>query len=47
MSYGNPKWAPWVIEEQEAIKQIKFAYDHGINAFDTANVSIVTASDDF
>jgi len=39
MSYGDPKWmGNWVLEEEEASKQIKAAYDAGINAFDTANV---------
>ncbi|KAK7033311.1 Aldo-ket-red domain-containing protein [Favolaschia claudopus] len=39
MSYGNPKWlGNWVLEEEEASKHIKAAYDAGINAFDTANV---------
>ncbi|KAJ7158528.1 Aldo/keto reductase [Mycena filopes] len=39
MSYGNPKWlGNWVLEEEEASKHIKAAYDAGIIAFDTANV---------
>ncbi|KAJ6532014.1 aryl-alcohol dehydrogenase [Mycena capillaripes] len=39
MSYGNPKWSGnWLLDEEEASKQIKAAYDAGINAFDTANV---------
>ncbi|KAI9066915.1 Aldo/keto reductase [Trametes sanguinea] len=38
MSYGDPKWAGWVLDEEEAIKHIKFAYEHGITTFDTANV---------
>ncbi|KAJ7928813.1 aryl-alcohol dehydrogenase [Mycena leptocephala] len=39
MSYGNPKWGgSWVLDEAEASKQIKAAYDGGINAFDTSNV---------
>ncbi|TFK35358.1 aryl-alcohol dehydrogenase [Crucibulum laeve] len=36
MSYGSREWQPWVLEEEESIKHIKFAYDAGINAFDTA-----------
>ena len=24
-SYGDPKWAGWVLEEEEAIRHIKFA----------------------
>ncbi|RPD71323.1 Aldo/keto reductase [Lentinus tigrinus ALCF2SS1-7] len=38
MSYGSPEWQSWVLPEEEAIKHIKFAYDHGIQTFDTANV---------
>ncbi|TBU29246.1 Aldo/keto reductase [Dichomitus squalens] len=37
-SYGHPEWNEWVLGEEEAIKHIKFAYDHGITTFDTANV---------
>lgn len=28
---------PWALGEEEAIEHIKFAYDAGINTFDTAN----------
>ncbi|KIO29934.1 hypothetical protein M407DRAFT_20993 [Tulasnella calospora MUT 4182] len=38
MSYGSKEWETWVLEEDEALKHIKLAYDLGINAFDTANV---------
>ncbi|KAI0328027.1 Aldo/keto reductase [Cubamyces sp. BRFM 1775] len=38
MSYGDPKWQGWVLNEEEGIKHIKFAYEHGITTFDTANV---------
>ncbi|OCH87251.1 Aldo/keto reductase, partial [Obba rivulosa] len=39
MQYGSKDWQDWVIDdEEEAIKHIKFAYDHGIQSFDTANV---------
>ncbi|KXN89014.1 Versiconal hemiacetal acetate reductase, partial [Leucoagaricus sp. SymC.cos] len=37
MSYGSKGWAPWVLPEEEGIKQIKFAYVSWINAFDTAD----------
>ncbi|RPD55358.1 Aldo/keto reductase [Lentinus tigrinus ALCF2SS1-7] len=37
MSYGDPQWQSWVLPEEEALKHIKFAYDHGIQTFDTAN----------
>ncbi|TFY57636.1 hypothetical protein EVJ58_g6905 [Rhodofomes roseus] len=39
MSYGSKGWSEWVIDDQEEVnKHIKFAYDHGIQTFDTANV---------
>ncbi|KAG8904824.1 hypothetical protein FRC01_008588, partial [Tulasnella sp. 417] len=38
MSYGHPDWSGWILGEEEGIKQIKAAYDLGINTFDTANV---------
>ena len=38
MSIGDKRWAPWVIEEDEALPLLKAAYDRGINTWDTANV---------
>jgi len=39
MQYGSSGWADWVIDdEEEAIRHIKYAYDAGIQSFDTANV---------
>ncbi|KAF8264812.1 NADP-dependent oxidoreductase domain-containing protein [Lactarius quietus] len=38
MSYGDPHWQPWILGEKEAIKHVKFAYEHGVNTFDTANL---------
>ncbi|KAH9945237.1 Aldo/keto reductase [Epithele typhae] len=37
MSYGTPDWQDWVLSEEEAVKHIKFAYDLGIQTFDTAD----------
>ncbi|KAM5541918.1 hypothetical protein V8D89_004228 [Ganoderma adspersum] len=37
MQYGSTDWASWVLPEEEAIKHIKFAWEHGITTFDTAN----------
>ncbi|KAH9916508.1 Aldo/keto reductase [Fomitopsis serialis] len=38
-SYGSKGWSEWVIDDQEeANKHIKYAYDHGIQTFDTSNV---------
>ncbi|KAI9436213.1 aryl-alcohol dehydrogenase [Lactarius indigo] len=38
MSYGDPHWQPCVLGEKEALEHVKFAYEHGVNAFDTANI---------
>jgi len=38
MSFGSKKQMDWVIEEEEALKLLKAAYDKGINTWDTANV---------
>ncbi|KAH9177490.1 aryl-alcohol dehydrogenase [Lactarius sanguifluus] len=38
MSYGDPRWQPWVLGEKETTEHIKFAYERGVNTFDTANV---------
>ncbi|TBU29679.1 Aldo/keto reductase [Dichomitus squalens] len=38
MSYGSNGWQDWVLPEEEAIQHIKFAYDHGIQTFDTADI---------
>ncbi|KAJ7181155.1 aryl-alcohol dehydrogenase [Mycena filopes] len=48
MSYGNPTWRGqhWVLPEKEAIEHIKYAYDAGINAFDTAPVYSDGASEE-
>ncbi|KAH9042772.1 aryl-alcohol dehydrogenase [Lactarius pseudohatsudake] len=38
MSYGDTRWQQWVLGEKEAIEHVKFAYEHGVNTFDTADV---------
>ncbi|KZT58408.1 Aldo/keto reductase [Calocera cornea HHB12733] len=38
MSFGSKKQLDWVIEEEEALKLLKAAWDKGINTWDTANV---------
>jgi len=38
MQYGDPAWLGWGLGEEEAMKHIKFAYEAGIQTFDTANV---------
>jgi len=38
MSYGDPAWRPWVLEEAEARIHFRKALELGINFFDTADV---------
>src|SRR5215216_1577590 len=38
MSYGDPKWRPWVLDEAAAQPFFKYAIEHGINFFDTADM---------
>ncbi len=38
MSFGDPRWRDWVLEEEESIPIIERAIDLGINFFDTANM---------
>ncbi|KAI4242650.1 MAG: hypothetical protein LQ352_007190 [Teloschistes flavicans] len=38
MSFGDKRWQPWIIEENEALPLLKAAYDRGLNTWDTANV---------
>ena len=38
MSYGNPGWRPWVLDEAAAQPFFRRAIDAGINFFDTADM---------
>ncbi len=38
MTYGSPKWRPWVLDEDASMPFFKAAIDAGINFFDTADV---------
>lgn len=38
MSYGDPRWRHWVLDEAAAQPFFKLALDHGINFFDTADM---------
>ncbi|KAI4209092.1 MAG: hypothetical protein LQ351_007928 [Letrouitia transgressa] len=46
MSFGDKRWMPWVIEEDEALPLLKAAYDRGVNTWDTANVYSNGASEE-
>ncbi|WP_265555765.1 aldo/keto reductase [Serratia grimesii] len=38
MTYGEPTWRPWVLQEEQARPFIRDALESGINFFDTANI---------
>ena len=38
MTYGTPKWRPWVLDEAASRPLVKHAIDLGINFFDTADM---------
>ncbi|KAJ6616663.1 Aldo/keto reductase [Mycena sp. CBHHK59/15] len=38
MTYGSSAWSSWVLGEDEAVNHIKFAYEAGIQTFDTADM---------
>ena len=39
MSYGNPKWEGWVLNEKESLPLLEHAYKCGINTWDTVRYS--------
>ena len=38
MTYGTPRWRPWVLDEEQSRPFLKKALDYGINFFDTADM---------
>ncbi|HWI19945.1 MAG TPA: aldo/keto reductase [Vicinamibacterales bacterium] len=46
MTYGTPKWRPWVLDEETSRPFIKRALEHGINFFDTANMYSLGGSEE-
>ena len=46
MSYGNPTWRPWVLDEDAARPFFRRALEHGINFFDTADMYSLGASEE-
>ena len=38
MSYGDPKWRPWVLDEEASMPFFRMAVESGINFFDTADM---------
>ena len=35
MSYGDPKWQEWVLNEEQSLPLLEHAYKVGINTWDT------------
>ena len=46
MTFGDPKWREWVLDEQVSRPLIRQAIEAGINFFDTADVYSVGASEE-
>lgn len=46
MSYGDPKWRNWVLNEDESKPFVSRALDKGINFFDTANMYSLGVSEE-
>lgn len=38
MTYGTPKWRPWILDEEASRPIVRHAVDLGINFFDTADL---------
>ena len=46
MTYGSPRWRPWVLDEAEGRPFIRRALEAGINFFDTADMYSLGASEE-
>ncbi|HEY1876766.1 MAG TPA: aldo/keto reductase [Rhizomicrobium sp.] len=46
MTYGDPKWRDWVLDEQASRPFIKHALESGINFFDTADMYSLGVSEE-
>ena len=46
MTYGTPKWRPWVLDEEASRPFIRRALEHGINFFDTADMYSLGVSEE-
>src|SRR5216110_2367199 len=46
MTYGTPKWRPWILDEVDARPFYKKALDLGINFFDTADMYSMGGSEE-
>src|SRR4029453_18586324 len=46
MTYGTPKWRPWVLDEEASRPFIKRAVELGITFFDTEDMYSIGASEE-
>jgi aryl-alcohol dehydrogenase-like predicted oxidoreductase len=46
MSYGDPGWRPWVLDEAASMPFFRLAVESGINFFDTADMYSLGASEE-
>jgi aryl-alcohol dehydrogenase (NADP+) len=46
MTYGSPRWRPWVLDEQAARPFVERALEQGINFFDTADMYSLGVSEE-
>src|SRR5436190_19637662 len=46
MSYGDPGWRPWVLNEEQARPFFRRAVEAGINFFDTADMYSLGVSEE-
>jgi hypothetical protein len=44
MSYGDPKWQEWVLDEEQSLPLLEHAYKVGINTWDTVRRHALLAS---
>ena len=47
MSYGDPKWRAWVLDERAAMPFFRRAVENGVNFFDTADMYSLGISEEF
>src|SRR5690349_744197 len=46
MSYGSPRWRPWVLDSDASLPFFRRAFEHGINFLDTADMYSLGASEE-
>jgi len=46
MTYGDPKWRDWILDEEQSRPIIKRAVEFGVNFFDTANMYSLGVSEE-